>query len=64
MARIGRRVLHPGLLEAGLLVIRARESNDVAHVIRTLAGATPPSLALVEQRVRSARYDPEPGPPP
>jgi hypothetical protein len=58
VVRVGRRVLDPGLLGAGLVVIRARESNDVRRVIRVLTGVTPPSLTRVEQRVRLARSEP------
>lgn len=61
VTRVGRRVIDPGLLGAGLLLIRARESNDVRRVIRTLTGVQMPSLARVEQRVRLARSEP-PGP--
>lgn len=57
VTRVGREVLRPGLLRAGLLVIRARESNDVAAVIELLTGLSPPSLATVEQRVRQERSD-------
>jgi hypothetical protein len=50
-AWIGRRVLHPGwLLSAGLGVIRCRESNDVARVIRVLSKVSEPSLEEVEAR--------------
>ena len=62
VARVGRRVLHPGLLGAGLAVIRARESNDVPRVIRVLTGVQLPSLARMEQRVRLARSEPRHGP--
>ena len=55
VARLARRVRDPGVLAAGLLVIRARESNDVRRVIEALRGAEPPDLAVVERRVRSAR---------
>ncbi len=53
-ALIGERVLSPGLLlSCGLAVIRARESNDVARVIRVLSQVTEPSLAQVEARVQA-----------
>ena len=55
VARLARTVLHPGALRLGLLVIRARESNDVARNITVLGGATPPDLATVEARVRDER---------
>ena len=58
VARVGRRIFDPGLLGAGLLVIRARESNDVPRVIRALTGVQAPSLAKVEQRVRVPRSEP------
>lgn len=52
VARLARIVLHPGLLAAGLLVIRARESNDVRHNIEVLTRVAAPDLAVVEARVR------------
>ena len=58
VARVGERILHPGLLGAGLAVIRARESNDVRRVIRVLTGMHVPSLAKVEERVQMARSEP------
>lgn len=58
VARVGRRILHPGLLGAGLAVIRARESNDVPRVIRVLTGVHVPGLAEVEQRLQTARSEP------
>lgn len=52
-ALIGQRVLAPGFwLSIGLAVIRARESSDVAHVIRVLQGVEAPSLQVVEARVQ------------
>ena len=36
IARLAGTILHPGLLSLGLLLIRTRESNDVAKVIRVL----------------------------
>lgn len=55
VAHIARRVLHPGWLSAGLLVIRARESNDVRRNIEVLNRVTGPDLRLVEARVRQER---------
>jgi Family of unknown function (DUF5995) len=55
VAHLARRVLNPGLLSAGLLVIRARESNDVRHVIEVLNRVEGPDLRLVEARVREER---------
>lgn len=55
-ALIAERVLSPGfLLSSGLLVIRLRESNDVARVIRALAQVPEPSLAAVEARVQAKK---------
>ncbi|HWB72734.1 MAG TPA: DUF5995 family protein [Egibacteraceae bacterium] len=48
-------ILHPGLLRAGLLLIRSRESNDVRRIIEVLDRVEPPSLQAVEARVRQAR---------
>ena len=55
VSRVGARILNPYLLTGVLLLIRTRESNDVPKVIRVLSGVTPPSLAVVEQRVQTAR---------
>jgi hypothetical protein len=55
VAHLARRVLKPGLLSAGLLVIRARESNDVRRNIEALGRVTGPDLRLVEARVRQER---------
>lgn len=52
VARLTRRILQPGLLSSGLLVIRSRESNDVPRVIEALARVPPPALDDVEARVR------------
>ena len=55
-ALVGERVLSPGFwLSCGLLVIRARESNDVAKVIRVLSQVPGPSLAEVEARVQARK---------
>jgi hypothetical protein len=43
------------LLTAGLLIIRARESNDVKRNIEVLARVPGPDLRLVEARVRQDR---------
>lgn len=61
VVRIAGRILHPGLLSVGLLVIRARESNDVRRNIEALTGAEGPDLEVVERRVRRARAEPRPG---
>jgi len=55
VARLARVVLHPGLLSAGLLLIRARESNDVRHNIEVLNRVDAPDLGAVETRVRQER---------
>ena len=55
IARFAGTVLHPGLLGLGLLLIRSRESNDVAKVIRVLNGVPGPDLAAVEAAVQQAR---------
>ena len=54
-ARLGRVVLNPGLLSAGLLVIRARESNDVRRIIEVLNRVEQPDLQVAEARVRQER---------
>jgi Family of unknown function (DUF5995) len=55
VAHLARRIRNPGWLGVKLLLIRARESNDVARNIRVLRGMTPPDLGEVEARVRQAR---------
>lgn len=55
VAHLARRVLKPGWLSAVLLVIRARESNDVRRNIEALSRVTGPDLRLVEARVRQER---------
>jgi Family of unknown function (DUF5995) len=55
VAHLARKVLKPGWLSAGLLVIRARESNDVRRNIEALSRVTGPDLRLVEARVRRER---------
>lgn len=55
VARLAKVTLRPGLLGAGLLVIRARESNDVRRNIGVLARVEQPDLAVVEARVREER---------
>ena len=62
VTRLGRRVLDPGLVSAGLMVIRARESNDVPRIIRVLTGVRTPDLVSVEARVRTEGHEPGPGP--
>jgi Family of unknown function (DUF5995) len=55
VAHLARTVLNPGWLSAGLLVIRARESNDVRRIIDVLNRVEGPDLRLVEARVRQER---------
>ena len=54
-ARLATVVLNPGVLTAGLLVIRARESNDVRRNIEALNRVEQPDLQVVETRVRQER---------
>jgi Family of unknown function (DUF5995) len=54
-AALGRTVLRPGALTAGLLLIRARESNDVRRIIRVLNGVDAPALDEIEDRVSQER---------
>jgi hypothetical protein len=54
-ARLAGVVLNPGLLTAGLLMIRARESNDVRRNIEVLNRVEQPDLQVVEARVRQER---------
>jgi hypothetical protein len=54
-ARLARVVLNPGLLTAGILVIRTRESNDVRRNIAVLNRVEQPDLRVVEARVRRSR---------
>jgi hypothetical protein len=54
-ARLARVVLNPGLLTAGLLVVRVAESTDVRRNIEALNRVEPPDLQVVEARVRQER---------
>jgi hypothetical protein len=56
--RLAGKVLQPGLMSAGLMVIRARENNDVRRVIEVLTRVEPPDLGVVEARVRAERAGP------
>lgn len=51
VARLGRRVLQPGLLSAGLWLIGLRESSDVGRNLAVLAGISAPDLGAVEARI-------------
>jgi hypothetical protein len=55
ISHLARTVLKPGWLTAGLLVIRARESNDISRNIEVLNRIPGPDLDLVETRVRDER---------
>ena len=55
VAHLARRILKPGWLSAGLLVIRTRESDDVRRNTEALSRVTGPDLGLVEARVRQER---------
>lgn len=55
VARLARLVLRPGPLSAGLLLIRARETNDVRKTIEMLAQVPGPALEAVEARVHDER---------
>jgi hypothetical protein len=52
VARLARAILHPGLLSAGLLVIRARESNDVPRIIQVLSRIPGPEFEHIDARLR------------
>jgi Family of unknown function (DUF5995) len=58
VAHLAGAILRPGLLSAGLLVIRARERNDVRQVIQVLNRVEAPDLAVVEARVQQERASP------
>jgi hypothetical protein len=55
IARLARTILNPGWLSVGLLVIRARESNDVRRNLEVLTRVAAPQLDEVDARVRQAR---------
>ncbi len=55
VAHLATKVLSPGLLSAGLMVIRARERHDVRRTIEILNRVEAPALAVVEARVRQQR---------
>ncbi len=59
VARLARVVVNPGLLGAGLLVIRARESKDVRRNLEVLDRVEQPDLQVVEARVRQERASAE-----
>ena len=51
ITHVTRAILEPGWLSAGLLMIRARERQDVRRNIELLARVEPPPLAVVEARL-------------
>jgi hypothetical protein len=55
VAHVAQRILKPGWLSAGLLLIRARERRDVRRNIEVLNRVAAPDLRDVEARVRQAR---------
>ncbi|MDQ3569800.1 MAG: DUF5995 family protein [Actinomycetota bacterium] len=57
VARLARIVINPGLLSAGLLLVRARERNDVRRNIEVLNRVEQPDLQVVEARVRQERAE-------
>jgi hypothetical protein len=60
VSRVAHAILHPGWLSAALIVIRARERNDVRHNISVLDAIRAPDLERIEDRVRRPR-PPAPG---
>jgi hypothetical protein len=55
VAHVATRVLRPGLLTVGLMVIRSRERHEVRRTIEILNGVEAPALPVVEARVRQLR---------
>jgi hypothetical protein len=51
VARLANTVLRPGWLSTLLLVVRARESNDVRRTIEVLNRVPAPDLSIVDARV-------------
>jgi Family of unknown function (DUF5995) len=58
VAHVAQAVLKPGWLTAGLLVIRARESNDVRRNIEVLSRVEVPDLDHIEARVQQEHAPP------
>jgi hypothetical protein len=58
VAHVARAITNPGLLSAGLLVIRAGERQDVRHNIEVLARTDAPDLAEVAARATLERAAP------
>lgn len=52
VAALAGLIVKPGILSAGLLVVRIREGSDVPGAIRALRLLPPPALETVEARVR------------
>lgn len=52
VAGLAGLVLRPGILSAGLLLVRMREGGDVPRAIRALSLLPPPALETVEARVQ------------
>lgn len=59
VARLGRTVLHPGIWLSGVLaVVRARESNDVAHNVEVLSGLEPAELEQGDRHLEPGQAAP------
>jgi hypothetical protein len=58
VAHVARAITNPGLLSAGLLVIRAGERHDVRETIEILARTDAPELAEVTARATQERAAP------
>ncbi len=58
VAHVARAISNPGLLSAGLLVIRAGERHDVRHNIEVLARTEAPDLVEVAARAAQERAAP------
>ena len=58
VAHVAHAIANPGLLSAGLLVIRAGERQDVRHNIEVLARTDAPDLAEVAARATLERAAP------
>lgn len=52
VGELGSYVMRPGILTAGLLLVRLREGSDVPRTIRVLGSLPAPTLETVEARVQ------------
>jgi len=55
VAHLARTILNPGWLSGALLLIRARESNDIRRTIQVLNRVEAPDLGVMEAREREER---------